>query len=202
MGQADALFSNCAFLKSVAAIEQLPRDNKPEIAVIGRSNVGKSSLINRLVGQRQLARTSNTPGRTQLLNYFTLDERAYLVDMPGYGYAKAPKALILEWTRLIEAYLRERRSLKRVFLLIDARHGIKDSDEKAMSFLEGFAVSYQPVLTKLDKLGPKDQAVAKAALERGLKKRVGAYPEIIATSAETGEGIGALRTAALAALGV
>jgi GTP-binding protein len=202
MRQADALFSDCTFLKSAAAFDQLPHDNKPEIAFAGRSNVGKSSLINKLTGQRHLAKTSNTPGRTQLLNYFTLADKAYLVDMPGYGYAKAPKEKVAEWTRLIEVYLRERRNLKRVFLLIDARHGIKDGDEQTMKFLESFAISYQPVLTKLDKLKLGEQATAKAMLEESLKKQVGAYPQLIATSAETGEGIEILRSAVFQALGV
>jgi len=202
MGQVDTLFSNCVFLKSAAAFEQLPRDSKPEVAFAGRSNVGKSSLINKLTGQRHLAKTSNTPGRTQLLNYFTLNERAYLVDMPGYGYAKAPKAMVAEWTRLIETYLRDRLTLKRVFLLIDARHGVKDSDELTMKFLESFAISYQPVLTKLDKLNIKEQSEILGLVEESLKKRVGAFPHIIATSAETGEGMPALRAAVVEALGL
>jgi GTP-binding protein len=202
MTRSGAVFSKCTFLKSAASIEDLPPGVKPEIAFAGRSNVGKSSLINTLTGQHALARTSNRPGRTQLLNYFTLSSGAYLVDMPGYGYAKAPKAAVAEWTRLIETYLRERSNLKRVFLLIDARHGLKEADEATMAFLDRFAVSYQIILTKLDKLKAAEKEKCKALLEQKLKKHSAAFPEIIATSAVTGEGIEALRSAAARVLGI
>ena len=142
-------------------IDDLPNDGKPEIAFAGRSNVGKSSLINALTGRTSLARVSVTPGRTRELNFFTLgkDEALYLVDMPGYGYAKASKAQVKGWTRLIRDYLQGRRELKRVFLLIDARHGLKDNDRETMTLMDEAAVSYQAVLTKADK--PKAAELAK-----------------------------------------
>ncbi len=202
MRRTEALFVNCAFLTSVASPAQLPKDHRPEIAFAGRSNVGKSSLINALAKQRSLAKTSNTPGRTQLLNYFTLGNKAYLVDMPGYGYAKAPKAQVIAWTRLIEAYLRERQNLKRVFLLVDARHGLKESDERTMEFLDRFAVSYQPVLTKLDKVKSSEGEECIAMLEREIKKRPAAFAQVIATSSTSSEGIESLRAAVKQALGI
>ena len=151
----------CTFVKGVVAIDGLPNDGKPEIAFAGRSNVGKSSLINALTGRTSLARVSVTPGRTRELNFFTLgkDEALYLVDMPGYGYAKASKAQVKGWTRLIRDYLRGRRELKRVFLLIDARHGLKDNDRETMTLMDEAAISYQAVLTKADK--PKAAELAK-----------------------------------------
>ena len=168
----------CTFVKGVVAIDGLPHDGKPEIAFAGRSNVGKSSLINALTGRTSLARVSVTPGRTRELNFFTLgkDEVLYLVDMPGYGYAKASKAQVKGWTRLIRDYLRGRRELKRVFLLIDARHGLKDNDRETMTLMDEAAISYQAVLTKADK--PKAAELAKIieTVAAELAKRPAAYP--------------------------
>jgi GTP-binding protein len=187
----------CTFVKGVVAIDGLPNDGKPEIAFAGRSNVGKSSLINALTGRTNLARVSVTPGRTRELNFFTLgkDEVFYLVDMPGYGYAKASKAQVKGWTRLIRDYLRGRRELKRVFLLIDARHGLKDNDRETMTLMDEAAISYQAVLTKADK--PKAAELAKIieTVAAELAKRPAAYPEVIVTSARTGSGIPELRAA-------
>ena len=187
----------CTFVKGVVAIDGLPNDGKPEIAFAGRSNVGKSSLINALTGRTSLARVSVTPGRTRELNFFTLgkDEVFYLVDMPGYGYAKASKAQVKGWTRLIRDYLRGRRELKRVFLLIDARHGLKDNDRETMTLMDEAAISYQAVLTKADK--PKAAELAKIIeqVSAELTKRPAAYPELIVTSARTGAGISELRAA-------
>ncbi len=187
----------CTFVKGVVAIDGLPNDGKPEIAFAGRSNVGKSSLINALTGRTSLARVSVTPGRTRELNFFTLgkDEVFYLVDMPGYGYAKASKAQVKGWTRLIRDYLRGRRELKRVFLLIDARHGLKDNDRETMTLMDEAAISYQAVLTKADK--PKAAELAKIieTVAAELAKRPAAYPEVIVTSARTGAGIPELRSA-------
>ena len=152
----------CTFVKGVVAIDGLPNDGKSEIAFAGRSNVGKSSLINALTGRTSLARVSVTPGRTRELNFFTLgkDEALYLVDMPGYGYAKASKAQVKGWTRLIRDYLRGRRELKRVFLLIDARHGLKDNDRETMTLMDEAAISYQAVLTKAVKKRARGAAPA------------------------------------------
>jgi GTP-binding protein len=197
-----ALFKGpCTFVKGVVQIDDLPQDGRPEVAFAGRSNVGKSSLINALTGRTSLARVSVTPGRTRELNFFTLgkDEALTLVDMPGYGYARAPKAQVKGWTRLVRDYLRGRRELKRVFLLIDARHGIKPNDRETMKLMDEAAVSYQVVLTKADK--PKamelETVVAKVAGE--LAKHPAAYPQIVITSARAGLGIPELR-AAVAAL--
>jgi GTP-binding protein len=197
-----ALFKGpCTFVKGVVQIDDLPQDGRPEVAFAGRSNVGKSSLINALTGRTSLARVSVTPGRTRELNFFTLgkDEALTLVDMPGYGYARAPKAQVKGWTRLVRDYLRGRRELKRVFLLIDARHGIKPNDRETMKLMDEAAVSYQVVLTKTDK--PKatelETVVAKVAEE--LAKHPAAYPQIVITSARAGLGIPELR-AAVAAL--
>ena len=194
----ESLFTGpCTFVKGVVAIDGLPNDGKPEIAFAGRSNVGKSSLINALTGSTSLARVSVTPGRTRELNFFTLgkDEVFYLVDMPGYGYAKASKAQVKGWTRLIRDYLRGRRELKRVFLLIDARHGLKDNDRETMTLMDEAAISYQAVLTKADK--PKAAELAKIieTVAAELAKRPAAYPEVIVSSARTGAGIAELRAA-------
>jgi GTP-binding protein len=192
------------FIRGVPAMKFLPPEGPPEVAFAGRSNVGKSSLINGLVGRKGLARTSNTPGRTQELNYFVPEGYSgeagdlppmALVDMPGYGFAKAPKAQVDAWTKLVFDYLRGRVTLKRVYLLIDARHGIKKIDEEVMDLLDSAAVSYQIVLTKADKI--KSPAVTKLVAETGQKivKRPAAFPEVIATSSEKGEGLEELRAA-------
>ncbi|HSD92530.1 MAG TPA: ribosome biogenesis GTP-binding protein YihA/YsxC [Methyloceanibacter sp.] len=198
----EALFKGpCTFVKGVVRITDLPNDGTPEIAFAGRSNVGKSSLINALTGRTSLARVSVTPGRTRELNFFTLgkDGALYLVDMPGYGYARASKAQVKGWTRLIGDYLKGRRELKRVFLLVDARHGTKPNDEEMMTLLDEAAVSYQVVLTKADKPKASELAAIQAKVAAELAKRPAAYPQIITTSARMGSGIPELR-AAIAAL--
>jgi GTP-binding protein len=194
----EALFkAPCVFVKGVVAIDGLPDDGRPEIAFAGRSNVGKSSLINALVGRTSLARVSVTPGRTRELNFFTLGHQAeiYLVDMPGYGYARASKVAVRGWTRLIRDYLRGRRELKRVFVLIDARHGIKPNDKETMGLLDEAAVSYQAVLTKADKPKKTELEETVAKVEAELSKRPAAYPQVLVTSAHTGMGIAELRAA-------
>jgi GTP-binding protein len=196
------------FIRGVPAMKFLPPEGPPEIAFAGRSNVGKSSLINALVGMKGLARTSNTPGRTQELNYFVPEGFSgaagdlpplALVDMPGYGFAKAPKDQVDRWTKLVFDYLRGRVTLKRVYLLIDARHGLKTIDGEVMDLLDRAAVSYQIVLTKADKIKPPAvERLVTETLEK-IRKRPAAYPEVIATSAEKGGGIEDLRTAILVA---
>lgn len=189
----------CNFVIGVARIDDLPADDLPETAFAGRSNVGKSSLINALTGRKTLARTSNTPGRTQQLNFFDLGGRLILVDLPGYGFAKAPKGEVDRWNRLIRMYLKGRVGLRRLCLLIDARHGIKAGDRKVMDLLDESAVAYQIVLTKADKLkrGEVEARIAEAG--EAIRKRTAAHPQVLATSAETGLGIPELR-AALTAL--
>jgi GTP-binding protein len=202
IARGEALFKGpCAFVKGVVRIADLPNDGTPEIAFAGRSNVGKSSLINALTGRTSLARVSVTPGRTRELNFFTLgmDAALYLVDMPGYGYARASKTQVRGWTRLIEEYLKGRRELKRVFLLIDARHGIKENDKETMKLLDEAAVSYQVVLTKSDKPKASELAAVKAKVAAELVKHPAAYPQLIASSARLGSGISELR-ATIAAL--
>ena len=191
----EALFAQpWQFLKSVPALEFLPPADRPEIAFAGRSNVGKSSLINALVGQKGLARTSNTPGRTQELNFFlTQSVRLYLVDMPGYGFAKAPKQKVEAWTELIRAYLRGRPTLARVFLLIDSRHGLKPPDQTIMRLLDEAAVTYQAVLTKVDKIKEHELEAVASRLREALQSHAAAYPDIIATSSEKATGIAELR---------
>ena len=190
------------FVLAAPNLGALPPEGPPEIAFAGRSNVGKSSLINALVGRTGLARTSNTPGRTQALNFFVPDPAGVpadavppiaLVDMPGYGYAKAPKSEVAQWTRLIHDYLRGRASLKRVFILVDSRHGMKASDTTIMNELDRAAVSYQVVLTKTDKIRPAALAAVEAETAEAIRKHAAAFPEILATSSETGAGIEALR---------
>jgi len=186
-----------SFVKGVVDLEHLPPSGPVEIAFAGRSNVGKSSLINALVRQNGLARTSKTPGRTQELNYFEPESRSlFLVDMPGYGFAEAPKDKVEAWTRLVKAYLAGRQKLARVFLLIDARHGIKAVDNGIMELLDEAAVSYQVVLTKADKISRTALETVLAKTQSSLKKHTAAYPLIIATSSETGLGIDNLRAQA------
>jgi len=186
------------FVAGVATIAGLPPDGLPEIAFAGRSNVGKSSLLNALTGRTSLARVSHTPGRTRQLNFFTLADRLMLVDMPGYGYAEAAKSEIAAWTDLIKLYLRGRAGLRRVCLLIDARHGIKATDRPLMAMLDEAAVSFQIVLTKADKMRPAALATLLAVTAKELATHVAAHPVIHVTSAHDGLGIAELR-AALAA---
>lgn len=178
---------------SVNAVNQLPISNLKEFAFAGRSNVGKSSLINAITGVKGLARASNTPGRTQSLNYFEVPEQFYIVDLPGYGYAAAPEKTVQAWTRLIHDYLRGRVQLARVFLLIDARHGIKDVDAKIMKMLDSAAVSYQIVLTKIDKVTQKQQDEVIRKTRETAQTHVACYPEILITSAEKKYGIESVR---------
>jgi GTP-binding protein len=200
---------NCAFLGAAVEAERLPETAQPgtaqpgtplpEIAFAGRSNVGKSSLVNALTGRKTLARTSHTPGRTRQLNFFDLGGRLILVDLPGYGYARASKTDIAQWSALARQYLRGRPELRRVCLLIDARHGTKDSDREIMAELDKAAVSYQAVLTKADKVKPPALAKVRATLEAELARHPAAHPQIAVTSARAGTGVAELR-AALAAL--
>ena len=182
------------FVKSVVGLDHLPEGNRIEIAFAGRSNVGKSSLLNALIANKGLARTSNTPGRTQELNFFRPDNGdMYLVDMPGYGFAKAPKDKVDAWTRLVQDYLKGRQTLARVFLLIDARHGIKAVDHTIMEMLDTAAVSYQIVLTKADKINSYELTDMRAATAEAVRKHPAAYPVMLASSSETGAGIAELR---------
>ncbi|MCB1555879.1 MAG: YihA family ribosome biogenesis GTP-binding protein [Alphaproteobacteria bacterium] len=185
----------CDFVMGVAALDQLPPGDRAEIAFAGRSNVGKSSLLNALTGRKALARTSHTPGRTQQLNYFDLGGRFYMVDMPGYGYAKVSKSQKKEWDRLIRDYLRGRATLRCVFILIDARHGIKENDRDIMKMLDEAAVSYRIILTKTDKVKRDALAHTIAATESLLKKHPAAFTAIMTTSAQAGEGLLALQAA-------
>jgi GTP-binding protein len=189
----------CRFLVSAAGPDQLPEDALPEVAFAGRSNVGKSSLVNALTGRKTLARTSNTPGRTRLLNFFDLGGRLVLVDLPGYGYARASKAAIRQWTGLTRLYLEGRADLQRVCLLIDARHGLKAADLEVMALLDRAAVSYQAVLTKADKTKAGALAEIVGTIQARLARHPAAHPEILVTSVVSGTGIAQLR-AAIAAL--
>ena len=183
------------FATAASSLQSLPKPRGIEIAFAGRSNVGKSSLINALTGRNALARTSHTPGRTQELIFFGGDPVLTLVDMPGYGYAAAPKQKVQAWTELIHAYLRGRANLARVYVLIDARHGLKDADGPALDALGEAAVSHQIVLTKADQVKPAELAERIAAMALALKKRPAAFPRVLATSAHAGDGIPQLRAA-------
>jgi GTP-binding protein len=181
------------FLRGAGSIPALPPAEGVEVALAGRSNVGKSSLINALVGQKALARTSNTPGRTQELNFFGAEAGVTLVDMPGYGYAQVPKGQVRDWTKLVFDFLRGRQNLRRVYVLIDARHGLKANDLEALDLLDKAAVSYQLVLTKADKIKPPALAALIATTAEAIRKRPAAHPVVLATSSETGAGIDVLR---------
>jgi GTP-binding protein len=181
------------FLKGVVAMSGMPPDDRMEVCFAGRSNVGKSSLINALTNRKNLARASNTPGRTQEINFFTTEDGPYLVDLPGYGYAEAPVAIVRKWQELLKAYLSGRATLRRVFVLIDTRHGIKSVDEEILTLLDRSAVTFQVVMTKADKVGKTEREKNIAQVKAALTKHVAAYPEIIVTSSEKGDGIETLR---------
>lgn len=183
------------FVIGCARLDQLPSGDRLEICFAGRSNVGKSTLINAVTGRKALARASNTPGRTQQLNFFDLDDQLYLVDLPGYGYAQAPKSVVDTWQTLLRAYLSGRASLRRVFVLVDGRHGPKSVDSDYMTLLGQSAVSFQVVLTKADKPKPRELDAAIEATKTELAKHPAAYPEILVTSSETGRGVAELRAA-------
>lgn len=192
--EADKIFSRpCTFVLGVAHLKQLPESKFNEIAFAGRSNVGKSSIINAITKQNGLAKTSNTPGRTQQINYFNLDEKIYLVDLPGYGFAKAPPNVVKEWQKLIFSYLQGRPNLKRVFLLVDSRHGVKKIDNEIMEMLDKAAVNYQIVLTKTDKIGNKDLEKVFAETKKEIKKHAAAYTKPLLTSSEKNIGINELQ---------
>ena len=200
---ARVLFARPAtFVMGAAKIEQLPEPNLPEIAFAGRSNVGKSSLINGLVGMHKLARASNEPGRTREVNFFDLDGKLRLVDLPGYGWAKASKKTVRQFQDLGRDYLRGRVTLKRVYLLIDSRHGLKDVDKDALDALDTAAVSYQIILTKADKLKKGEAEAVQAATLKGVSKRPAAFPAVIVTSAEKGLGMPELRAEIMRTTGV
>jgi GTP-binding protein len=183
------------FLKGVVAMGGLPPADRAEVCFAGRSNVGKSTLINALTGRKALARASNTPGRTQEINYFTLSDSHYLVDLPGYGYAEAPVAVVQQWQALLRAYLSGRATLRRAFVLIDARHGAKAVDEEIMALLDKAAVPFQVVLTKADKVRAAEREASLARTRTALAKHPAAYPEMILTSSEHGDGLATLRAA-------
>lgn len=182
------------FVKGVVAMSGLPPADRIEVCFAGRSNVGKSSLINALTGRKTLARSSNTPGRTQEINYFTLGDARYLVDLPGYGFAEAPKAVVARWQALLRDYLAGRPTLRRAFVLVDSRHGIKAVDHEIMTLLDRAAVTFQVVLTKADKILAKDQADLLAQVAEALQRHPAAFPELVLTSSEKGDGIPTLRS--------
>jgi GTP-binding protein len=181
------------FVKGVVAMSGLPPADRVEVCFAGRSNVGKSSLINALTGRKNLARASNTPGRTQEINFFTLGESRYLVDLPGYGFAKAPVAIVSKWQALLKSYLSGRQTLRRVFVLIDTRHGIMKVDEEILTLLDKSAVTFQVVMTKSDKVSAATREANLAQVRGALARHPAAFPEIVMTSSEKGEGIATLR---------
>ncbi len=189
------LFSKeTSFVKGVVDMPGLPNPDKIEVCFSGRSNVGKSSLINALTGRKGLARASNTPGRTQEINFFSIPDNHYLVDLPGYGYANAPIKVVEKWQNLLKRYLAGRQSLRRAFVLVDSRHGVKKVDTEIMSMLDSSAVTFQVVLTKLDKVKEKDRENILEQVRASLQKHPAAFPEIILTSSEKGWGIPTLRS--------
>lgn len=181
------------FVKGVVAMPGLPPPDRIEICFAGRSNVGKSSLINALTGRKNLARASNTPGRTQEINFFALGEQRFMVDLPGYGYAEAPVAIVAKWQALLKSYLSGRQTLRRAFVLIDMRHGVKTVDEEIMGLLDRSAVTFQAVLTKADKVSKTQQETTIAQVRGALAKHPAAFPELVVTSSEKGDGIETLR---------
>ena len=181
------------FVKGVVAMSGLPPADRVEVCFAGRSNVGKSSLINALTGRKNLARASNTPGRTQEINYFSLGESRYLVDLPGYGYADAPVATVQKWQALLKQYLQGRQTLRRAFVLIDSRHGVMKVDDEIMTLLDKSAVTFQVVMTKMDKLSRPEREKNLDQVRAALAKHPAAYPEIVMTSSEKGDGIETLR---------
>lgn len=181
------------FVKGVVAMSGLPPADRLEVCFAGRSNVGKSSLINALTGRKTLARASNTPGRTQEINYFALGETRYMTDLPGYGYAEAPVATVRKWQELLKSYLSGRQTLRRAFVLIDARHGVKAVDEDILTLLDRSAVTFQAVLTKVDKIHRAEREAVIEQVKGALAKHPAAYPEIVVTSSEKGDGIETLR---------
>lgn len=192
-GPPGKILGKAAFLKGAAALSHLPGTEIPEVAFAGRSNVGKSSLLNALTGRRALARTSNTPGRTQELNFFECENRLMLVDMPGYGYAKVSRTERERWGKLIRSYLRGRPNLRCAFVLVDSRHGLKENDLEIMGMLDEAAVAYRVILTKTDKIKPAALETVAAETEAVIKKRAAAFPAILSTSAEKGQGMDELR---------
>ena len=181
------------FVKGVVSMSGLPADDRLEVCFAGRSNVGKSTLINAVTGRKSLARASNTPGRTQEINFFTAAESHYLVDLPGYGYANAPLPVVGKWQRLLKQYLAGRQSLRRAFVLIDMRHGIKSVDQEILSLLDSSAVTFQCILTKADKIKEPAREATLTQVREALSKHPAAFPELIVTSAEKGWGIETLR---------
>ena len=186
---------DCEFMRGVLKLEQMPDTAIPEITFAGRSNVGKSSLVNALTGRKTLARTSVTPGRTQEINFFDLDHRLIMTDLPGYGFAQAPKDTVAGWTDVIKLYLKGRPPLRRALVLIDSRHGLKDLDREIMKLMDDSAVNYQIVLTKADKVKPGPLATAKASIAKELTEYVAAHPDILVTSASDGFGLAEVRAA-------
>lgn len=181
------------FLKGVVAMSGLPPDDRIEVCFAGRSNVGKSTLINAITGRKAIARASNTPGRTQEINFFTMGEERYLVDLPGYGFANAPVAVVDKWQRLLKSYLSGRANLRRAFVLIDSRHGVKAVDAEILALLDRSAVTFQVVMTKADKVKPAELEKTLDTVRKALSKHPAAFPELVVTSSEKGDGIATLR---------